>query len=166
MPSYSPVFSKGKPRVCLPIVIWFGVDAHLDSTRNTWDFLQRRGTLPHFLWNPSTGDVVEGVPLDHSGTMLRDSQGVTVAVICDPLNPFTDIPSMKGYLEGAEILAETFKALGVPDIWPLGPPSPREHPRAIQRPLWPGHYSADQIDSRLQGIGAIDVRRLHGSYAA
>jgi hypothetical protein len=155
MPSFSPAFSRGKPREQGDLIaLWFGVDTHLDSTRNTWDYLNRKGTVPHFLWHPSTGELVAGAPLDHTGTMWSGSYAVCVAVVCDPADPFTDYP-----LRGAESLCEALRSAGVPEVWPLGPPSSVVAPRAVRGRLEPGHYSIDQI-GKAPGIGAVDIARL------
>lgn len=156
MPSYSPVFRKGKTRIQEDLIaLWFSVDAHLDSTLNTYEYLQRKGTLPHILWNPREGDVLFPVPMDHTGTIWGGSYAVCVAVVCTPAEPFTDMP-----LYGAESVLEALKFQGVPQVWPMGPPSFTEHHRTIHRHLKPGHYSIDQIDSKSQGVGAIDTAKL------
>jgi hypothetical protein len=155
MRSFSPAFSKGRPRLSGDLIaLWFGVDVHLDSIRNTWEYLNRKGTVPHFLWHPSTGELVEGAPLDHTGTMWSGSYAVCVAVVCDPADPFTDHP-----LRGAESLCEALGSAGVPEVWPFGPPSSVAASRAVRGRLKPGHYSIDQID-KAPGIGAVDIARL------
>lgn len=154
MPSFSPIFNKGKQQKTPTVVIWTTVGEHLDSTRNTWDYLNKRDLTVHLLWNPATGDIVEGVPPNYQGTMFK-VEGFKIAVIGDPLSPFTSAP-----LEGCELVCEAFNSLGVPSVWPKGPPSLTSPLRGIQGALKPGHYSADQINPDFRGVGPIDTRRL------
>lgn len=154
--SFSPAFNKGKPRVQEDLIgLWFGVDVHLDSTRNTYEYLQRKGTLPHILWNPAEGEVVWPVPMDHTGTMWGGDYAVCVAVLCSPDEPFTSGP-----LREAQSVLEALRFQAVPERWPMGPPAWTEHHRTIHKRLKPGHYSIDQIDDDAQGVGSIDVQNL------
>jgi hypothetical protein len=158
----SLAYRKGRQGEVRPFVVWSAVADHLDSTRNTWDFLNRSGKTPHLLWNPSTGEVLEGIPLDRQATYLPSS-GVQLAVIADPSKPFTDMP-----LEGSEIVSKTLEPLGVPEVWPYGPPSLTSLlTNLFETSLAPGHYSANQLNGDWPGIGSIDIRRLHDrAYAA
>jgi len=159
MHSFSPVFRRGRFHSGSKVAIWTAIPDHLDSTRNTWDYLNRRGRCPHFLWNPKTGDLIEGVKPEYSGTFFP-GYGYAVAVMCDPEDPFTHYP-----LEGSESLCKALEGLGVPEVWPKGPPGLYVAYSALQRPLRPGHYSANQINPDWTGVGAIDIGRLHGANA-
>lgn len=160
MQSFSPAFLRGKPFSGNQVAVWTAVSEHLDSTRNTWDYLNRAGKCPHYLWNPRTGDLVTGVSHSYSGT-LYPGTGYVVAVMADPKDPFTSYP-----LDGSVRLCEALSALGVPEVWPYGPPLSYGHPRASQRVFPPGHYSADQINPEWTGVGPIDIRRIHGTHSA
>ena len=160
MPSYSQPFRRGKLWFGNQVAIWTCVPEHLDSTKNTWDYLNRKGLCPHFLWDPYTGELIEGVSPDYTGTMHAGA-GYSVAVMADPEDPFTQYP-----LEGSESLRGALKGLGVPEVWPKGPPGSYVAYKAVQRYFEPGHYSANQINPEWVGIGNIDVGRIHGTHAA
>lgn len=154
--SFSPAFSKGKPRVQEDLVaLWFGVDVHLDSIRNSYDYLQRKNTVPHILWHPEEGQVLFPVPMEYTGTMWGGDYAVCVAVICDPEVPFTSGPMAE-----AEVVLEALRFQGIPNRWPMGPPSFSEHHRTVHKRLKPGHYSIDQILQDARGVGSIDVHAL------
>lgn len=160
MPSFSPVFRKGKDSPVLPFAVWSAVSDHLDSTRNTWDFLNRVGKCPHFLWNPSTGEEIEGISLERRATFLPTS-GIQIAVMADPEKPFTDAPVI---IRG--LIFKALESLGVPQVWPFGPPSLYGIQRKVFEPsLSLGYYSANQLNPDWRGIGSIDVRKMYGTDA-
>lgn len=159
MPSFSAAFRKGRSLPVSRFAVWIGVSDHLDSTRNTWDFLNRVGKVPHLLWNPKSGEVILGISLERQAHLVSTT-GIQIGVICEPEKPFTDTP-----LEGSEIVCETMTNQGIPDVWPYGPPTLYGVYRGIQNPSEPGNYSANQINPEWTGIGPIDVRKIHGTHA-
>ncbi len=160
MPSYSLAFRRGKELPVNSFVVWTSVSDHLDSTRNTWDFLNRTGKVPHLLWNPRTGEVIDGIPLSRRATLLPSS-GVQLGVICSTGDPFTKYP-----VNGWHLISERLEPLGIPEVWPNGPPSLSvQMLRSFEGSLQPGHYAANQINSDWTGIGPVDVRKINGADA-
>lgn len=141
-------------------VVWSVCSVHPFSAVNTVDYLNRTHRTPHLVWDPFFGRILEVTPLDQQALYLSKEvkqDTIQVVVCADDQLPFTQQP-----MEGSESLLETFRRLGVPQVFPFGIPSRYVSSTAIRRPSEPGHYSADQLDPDLDGCGPIDVRILFG----
>lgn len=146
-----------------PVCVWQVVAVHPDSVKFTFNYLNQMGHSPHFVWNPFNGDLIECIPLDEAGTLFSRSVNqagsplVQIAVVAERETPFTS-----SLLSGFEKLSEALKGVGVPSLWPKGPPTLTGHLRGVQRgSIAAGHYSIDQLDPSFFGTGPIDTGRLH-----
>lgn len=132
---------------------------HPDSTLNQWNYLNRVGRVPHLLWNPQTGDVWAGVDPGYAGTVWPVVGVIQVLAMAGPEDTLTGHP-----LHGSEVVAEALEEWGVPPLWPAGP-APFYGPlRAIQRAS-PGNYPAQYFNPEWEGLGQLDLRRIHGTHA-
>lgn len=143
----------------LPRVVWFTTEDYPDDTSAllvAQRFI-RSGRTPHVVWHPGNGELLQILPADRKNLLYprtRDaSNAFLVAVVGRENTPFTD----DGCMNLHHIVKFT-EGLGVPRIWPLGPPHIDSRPSAgISTP---GHYGASQVDTRLHGPGAIDINRI------
>jgi hypothetical protein len=149
---------QGKFSVC----VWQVVSVHPDSVRNTFSYLNQVGHCPHLIWDPVSGDMVFASTPYQAGSLFTPEINraghplFQIAVLGDREKPFTDTP-----LEGSEIVFKTLKRLGVPPVWPKGPPSLSGHSTAVFSGIpAAGHYSVDQLDAAFLGTGPIDIGRL------
>lgn len=149
---------KGEPRV-----LWFTSE---DSPADVSALLVaqryiRTGRTPHVVWHPGTGELLQILPAGTKNLMhtrLRDaSNAFLVAIVGRSEAPFTD----NGSPNLNHIMNFTASELGVPRVWPLGPPFPGG--RQVNTFVKAGHYGASQVDTRLTGPGAIDIRRISES---
>lgn len=128
--------------------------------------------IPHFTWDPSTGEIVQHIALNRAARALKNLSGgvqtnrdgvIQVEVIGYAVKPFTDGP-----LRCLEVLQGVWRRLGIPELFPAGPPLP--YPRSYgaangQRSTatWAraGHFGHSQVPENDHGDpGAIDPRRL------
>lgn len=138
---------------------------HPLSVVNSLDFLNRVNRIPHYVWSPYTGEVIQSLPLDVAGKQYgkeinRGGSPCIQIAVClgEGTGGLTDT-----LCEGLEGLLETLKLFGVPETFPMGVPSPwgtswsllGAFPKA-------GHYSSNQIDPSMTGIGRLDVKRFFG----
>lgn len=142
--------------------MWQVVSVHPDSARNTFDYLNQVGRCPHYVWDPVSGDLIQGIELYDAGCLYSKDINqagrplVEIAVLGDRDRPFTDTP-LKGY----GTLFKALESVRVPQTWPKGPPSlPAQTVSVFKGITAPGHYSIDQLDSSFLGTGPIDIGRL------
>jgi hypothetical protein len=145
-----------------PICVWQVVSVHPDSVKNTFDYLNHLGHCPHFIWNPYTGESFQCLDLSEAGRLFSREVNqagrpcVQVAVLADRQAPFTDGP-----LEGWQELSGALRDVGVPPVWPKGPPSAQGGPgETLRGSPEAGHYAVNQLDNRYLGVGSIDIRKL------
>lgn len=160
--------SDGEHLGSSPVAVWQVVAVHPDSARLTARYLDRVAHCPHFVWDPRSGEVIECVPLDRAARLFSREINragaplIQVAVVGPRDVLFTDTP-----MRGAEILFKTLESSGVPEVWPMGPPTLQGLSEGrLGVSLAPGHYSIDQLDSSFLGIGPIDVRKMRYERAA
>lgn len=146
----------------VPCVVWNVVTAHIDSALNTFEFLNNSGHCPHYIWDPVTGELINPIDTAHAGSMFDPQVNhggrplIQIGVVHSRDTPFTDT-----ILCGFEILTETFKSLGIPSVWPKGPPALESYSEALWRGVnQSGHYAINQLTGDWAGIGNIDTRRL------
>lgn len=162
-PDYPGFGNGGKHEGEYPVAVWNVESAHYTSTRNTLDYLNRLNRIPHFIWSPYFGDVVQCLPLDVAGRQYSreiNRGGAPCIQVAITLAAggvqFTDYPC-----EGLEGLLERLRGLGVPDVFPLGVPSPHVASWGLLQAFpAPGHYAGNQIDPGLDGMGRVNVRRF------
>ncbi len=153
------VFRRGKPQTEHPIALWGVVSDHVDSTLNQWNYLNRVGRVPHLLWNPSEDQLYEGVSPAYAGTVWPVSRVIQILVVANLDDPPPDMA-----LEGAVAVAEALNDWGVPPVWPAGP-APFCGPLRALRKASPGNYPAKYFNPEWEGLGDLDMRRIHGAYA-
>lgn len=147
--------TEGHPRV-----IWFTTedDADTVSALLVAQRFIRSGKTPHVVWHPDTGELIQVLPAGTKNLMYpgrKDaSNAFLVAVVAKYSYPFTHL----GCMNLQHILNFTTLELGVPREWPQGPPYAMGI--ATGPIAKPGHYGASQVDSRLQGPGAVDINRI------
>lgn len=119
------------------------------------NYLRQEGYEPHLLWDPTTGQIgqflpanVSGYALEHpSGTTQTNREGsVCIQIEVADHGQTWDITStpMKGWNSIRAWLA----LLGVPEVWPVGPPPPLNSRQECPLDVWlnrAGHYSHSQV---------------------
>lgn len=135
-------------------------------------YLNRVGYQCHLIWNPVSGEIIQMIPSDRAGRALRNLTGgvqtnrqgsvcTQIEVVGRAVNPFTDGPMV-----GRETVLEWVRSLGIPDVWPAGPPprAPKTHHASAQ--VWntkAGHYGHSQVpENDHNDPGCIDIRKLFG----
>lgn len=162
-PDFPGFQNGGKHEGEYPVAVWNIETAHHSSIRNTIDFLNRLNRMSHFVWIPWVADPVQCLPLDVAGRQYskeinRGGAPCIQITVCLPSggSRMTDYPC-----EGLGGLLETLRGLGVPDAFPLGPPSPYAASWGLLRAFpAPGHYAGNQVDPGLDGMGRVNVRRF------
>lgn len=131
-----------------------------------------QGFCPHLTWDPTTGRIVQHLPFDiaastlaHKGDPHTNRLGaIQIEVVGYARVPFTDGPCV-----GLDEIVALIDQLGVPRVWPAGPPLP--YPQSYgagngQRDPWlwsnvPGWYAHSQIPGNDHGDpGPIDIARI------
>jgi hypothetical protein len=161
--SFFPAYKTGgKHEGELPVCVWQVIEIHPDSVKNTFDYLNHIGRCPHLVWDPVSGDVIQGLPPYVAGSLFSQEINragkplIEVAVLGHRGDPFTDGP-MKGY----RWLFKALESWGVPQVWPKGPPPFAAHSVNVFKGISAaGHYSIDQLDSAFLGTGPIDIGRM------
>jgi hypothetical protein len=169
-----------------PRVVWqaLGANPRLISACSAAQRLDQEGRPPHLVWNPTSGDIIQLIPILRAGCSLggperldyeRDAvpqplppvntEGrlcVQIGVVAWPWEPFTASP-----MNDVEAILGWLDAWRVPRRWPAGRPAPsmlaREGTRS--RAVWAlgGHYGASQVPGcEAVGPGDIDIDLLTG----
>ncbi len=155
-------------------VVWHSTenDPYKTTARTIADYLNRVGYQVHIVWNPVTGETIQCIPANRAGRGLRNAAGgvqtnregdvcVQIEVVARAAHPFTQyemkgLPEIMGWVRG----------LGVPDVWPGGPPPAAPGTRHVSAKVWTsqaGHYSHSQIpENNHNDPGAIDIKKLFG----
>lgn len=155
-------------------VIWHSTEN--DPTRTSAytiaEYLNRVGYQVHMVWNPVTGEIVQMIPADRAGRGLRNLNGgvqtnregdvcVQIEVVAHASKPFTQYE-----MKGLDKIMKWVRGLGVPDVWPGGPPPKYPSTDHVSAAVWnskAGHYSHSQTpENDHDDPGAIDIRKLFG----
>ena len=135
-------------------------------------FLAQEKFEVQILWDPNTGEIGQYFPLSRGGYGLQHHGVATNAhgKVCIQIEvvdhgkawSITDTPML-----GLEHILEATRSWGIPDVWPLGPPSPLSGPRAggdatiwLNHAGWYGHCHVPgntHVDP-----GTIDVDKFFG----
>lgn len=145
--------------------------------------LMRAGNEVHFVFNPTSGSIVQIIPAsvagrgleNHPGGVQTNRQGsvcLQVEVIGYARRPWTADLTEAGR-RGLGILMDFARAHGIPDTWPAGPPPrypARPGTRSARSPFtWlrrAGHYGHSQVPENNHGDpGAVDIRLIASSTA-
>lgn len=154
-------------------VIWHTTenDPKVTTAKTIVDYLDRVGYQVHVVWNPYTGETWQCIPANRAGRGLRNLAGgvqtnreggvaVQIEVVGKASKPFTDGP-----MKGLQPILDWVRGLGVPDVWPGGPP-PAGGARHVSNLVWTtkaGHYGHSQTpENDHDDPGGIDVNRLFG----
>lgn len=169
-----------------PRVVWqaLGADPRLISACSAAQRLNQEGRPPHLVWNPTSGDIIQLIPILRAGCSLGgperldDERGaapqpvapvntegrlcVQIGVMAWPWEPFT-----AGPMNGVGAILGWLDAWRVPRRWPAGRPAPSMLARAgtRSRAVWArgGHYGASQVPGcEAGGPGDIDIDLLTG----
>lgn len=155
-------------------VVWHSTenDPHKTTARTIANYLNRVGYQVHIVWNPVTGEVIQMIPADRAGRGLRNASGgvqtnregdvcVQIEVVAHAAEPFT-----RHEMKGLDAIMSWVRRLGVPDVWPGGPPPASPGTRHVSARVWTreaGHYSHSQVpENNHSDPGAIDIKRLFG----
>lgn len=165
-----------------PRVVWLtlGADPKSVSAWSAAERLNEEGRPPHLVWDPSSGDVAQLLPIVRAGCVLGTRENieyapeaphqtasvnregrlcVQIGVLATPREPFT------GYhmIGLAEIMA-WLDSWAIPRRWPAGAPAPFRQPaRPRSRALWAlgGHFGASQVPGCDSiGPGGIDIDQI------
>ena len=166
-----------------PRVVWLtlGTDPRTVSVTSAAQRLVAEGRPCHLVWDPTSGDVAQLLPIVRAGRALGtrehiqylvDDFGhrlagvnregrlcVQIGVLGTPREPFTSctmtaLGDILGWLD----------SWSIPRRWPAGQPASfrqADHPRS--RALWArgGHFGASQVpDTTSVGPGSIDIDQL------
>lgn len=153
-----------------PRVVWCvgEYDPRTVSARSVAADLLKENRPPHLVWHPSTGEIVQLLPVTRAARLLGGSVGhegrvcVQIMVVGQSRAPFTG-----ALLTGLDAIVQWLDMWGVPRRWPAGPPlpSPQSYHAHRTRKDWArgGHYGASQVPLvDRPDPGAIDVRRITG----
>lgn len=155
-------------------VVWHSTenDPTKTSAATIAHYLNRVGYQCHLIWNPVSGEIIQMIPADRAGRALGNASGgietnrggrivVQIEVVGRAAQPFTNGP-MKGR---GQIIA-WLRGLGIPDVWPGGPPPAAPGTRHVSAATWKnhsGHFSHSQIpENDHNDPGAIDIKKLLG----
>jgi hypothetical protein len=172
-----------------PRVVWLtlGADPKSVSAWSAAERLNHEARPPHLVWDPSSGDVAQLLPIVRAGCILGTRENidytpdapphrasrvnregrlcVQIAVLGTPRDPFTAY-HMLGL---AEIMA-WLDSWAIPRRWPAGTPAPFRQPaRPRSRALWAlgGHFGASQVPGCDSiGPGGIDIDQIAGTHVA
>lgn len=155
-------------------VVWHSTEN--DPTKTTAatiaHYLNRVGYQCHLVWNPVTGEIIQMIPADRAGRALGNAPGgietnrggslcVQIEVVGRAARPFTS-----SEMKGRSAIIEWLRGLGIPDVWPGGPPPAAPGTRHVSAATWKnssGHFSHSQVpENDHNDPGAIDIRRLFG----
>ncbi|WP_207401133.1 hypothetical protein [Actinomadura roseirufa] len=160
----------GAPRGGAPRVVWTvsESDPRTVSARSAAADLIKEGRVPHLVWHPGTGEIVQLLPATRAARLLGDPVSregrlcVQIAVIGQSRVPFTGAP-----LIGVDAIVRWLDGWNVARRWPAGPPlpSPQSYHSLRARKDWArgGHFGASQVPlTERPDPGAIDIRRVTG----
>lgn len=148
-------------------------DPHKTTAYTIAQYLNRVGYQVHIVWNPVTGEIVQMIGSDRAGRGLRNESGgvqtnregavcVQVEVVAHAKEPFT-----KYEMKGREAIISYLRSLGVPDVWPGGPPPASPGTKHVSNATWNskgGHYGHSQTpENNHSDPGAIDIKKLLGA---
>jgi hypothetical protein len=154
-----------------PRVIWHSTEN--DPTKTTAatiaDYLNRRGYQVHLVWNPVTGETIQMIPADragrgvqHTGYPETNRMGdvcIQIETVAHAAQPFT-----RYEMKGLDSIMAWLRGLGVPDVWPGGPPPAADRTAHVSSTVWAtkgGHYSHSQVpENDHDDPGAIDISKL------
>lgn len=132
-------------------ITWDVLDAygHQPQMSAVGRYLERMGYCPHILWNPFTGEIIQYYPASVGGrALMYNNQDGTACVqievfftpgcIVDGVkyNTVAETPCV-----GLEGILEWTDSLGIPRVWPMGPPQWTGNLRDVN--IWngnAGHY--------------------------
>src|SRR5882757_8921669 len=136
-------------------VIWHSTenDPNRTSAYTIAEYLNRMGYQVHVIWNPVTGELIKMIPADRAGRGLRNLAGgietnrggdvcVQIEVVAHAATPFTQYE-----MKGLDRIMAWVRGLGVPDVWPGGPPPRYPGTAHVSTATWntkAGHYSHSQ----------------------
>ena len=158
------------------------IDPRLVSARSAAQCVDQLGRVPHLVWNPLSGEIVQLIPVLRAGRSLGgpdcpisarafcpgDASGVNregrlcvqIAVVSFAREPFSSGP-----MTDVERIVWWLDTWRIPRSWPAGPPAAltQAHERPRSGRLWArgGHFGGSQVPGCLAtGPGAIDIGRL------
>jgi hypothetical protein len=162
VPEFPGFQNGGKHEGEYPVACWNAYSVHHNSVRNTFDYLNRINRMPHYIWDPFNGDLFQCLSLDVAGRQYgRDINRGGNPCIQVAVCAYGNLQITDTLCKGLGGLLETLRGLGVPDLFPLGVPSPYGRSYGLLRAFpEPGHYAGNQIDPSLDGIGRLNVHRF------
>lgn len=135
-------------------------------------FLPQEGYEVQVLWDPFTGDIGQFYPLSEGGYGLEhhgvetNAMGI-VNIQIETVDYGKSFDITDSPMKGLEHILEATRSWGIPDEWPLGPPSPLSGPRAggdatvwINKAGWYGHCHVP--GNHHFDPGTIDVLKFFG----
>ncbi len=161
LPEFPGFMGGGDHQGVFPVACWNAETAHPFSVKNTLDFLNRVNRMPHYIWDPFNGDLIQCLPLDAAGKQYRKdiNRGgkpcIQIAVCMRGLS----IQITDTLCKALESILSVLEGLGVPPVFPLGVPSPYGLSQSLLG-AFPeaGHYAGNQIDPSLEGVGRLNVK--------
>lgn len=138
----------GKPKV-----VWHSTESDPGSIEGNLRYAESVGYGPHIWWDPSTGEIVQVLPVTTPATALADPAGRginrmgSVVVQVEVIGRAAKGPLSHGPLKGVGRLREFFRSLGVPEVFPAGVPvGAVAGDRSVFGPKSSGgHYTHSQI---------------------
>lgn len=136
--------------------------------------LVRAGNEVHFVFHPVSGDIVQVLPANRAGRGLVNKPGgvqtnrqglvcIQVEVVAFAKRPWTLDLTPAGR-QGLAKLVTYGRELGIPDVWPAGPPPAYPSGRSSRSVSdWnkSGHFGHSQVPENSHGDpGAIDTKVL------
>lgn len=158
-----------------PVNKWLWHTTEGSSIAGAIGAYRANNTWPHLTWNPRTGELVQHLPLSMAARALRNNPGgvetnrhgvIQVEVVAFAREPFTGLPQSTiaiPSLPGLAVLRAAWRELGIPEVFPAGPPPAYPPKGVVVRSVdtWvnqAGHFGHCHVPENNHGDpGAIDV---------
>lgn len=104
----------------------------------TANYLNASARPPHLIWDPLDGSLVQLIQADRKGRyapLQARTEAIQIVAVSPPGQPFTSGPCV-----GLDLIMEWLRSLGIPDIFPLGPPTGKPREPILQA----GHYALSE----------------------
>lgn len=153
-----------------PKVVWHTTESDPGTIEGNLNYAEGVGYGPHLWYDPSTGEMVQVLPLGTPATALYDPQGTGTnragefVLQIEVIGRAARAPLAHGPLKNLDKIMEWVRSGNVPDRFPAGVPTGLSGDRSVYAAKSPGgHYTHSQIPLNTHvDPGKIDADLLFG----